>query len=42
MSLQKRKPGDNATILEVFSKGEWNKLTSEKKGNINYLIVVDV
>ena len=40
MSLQKRKPGDKATILEVVSKGEWN--TSEKKGNINYLIVVDV
>ena len=27
MSLQKRKPGDKATIQEVFSKGEWKKLT---------------
>ena len=30
-SLQKRRFRDRTTFLEVFSKGEWNKLVSEKK-----------
>ena len=30
-SLQKRKRGDKATVLDVFSKIEWNKLASENK-----------
>ena len=41
-SLQKRRSGDKATVLNVFSKEEWNKLASEKKQIINYLTVADV
>ena len=41
-SVQKRRSGDKATGLDVFSKSEWNKLASEKKLSINYLIVMDV
>ena len=31
-SLQKRRSADKATVLGVFSKEEWNKLASDKKG----------
>ena len=31
-SLQKRRSVDKATVLGVFSKEEWNKLASDKKG----------
>ena len=32
-SLQKRRSGDKVTVLNVFSKEEWNKLASEKKAD---------
>ena len=32
-NLQKRRSGDKATVLKVFSKDEWNKLASEKKAD---------
>ena len=41
-NLQKRRSGDKTTVLNVFSKDEWNKLASEKKQIINYLTVADV
>ena len=32
-SLQKRRSGDKVTVLNAFSKEEWNKLASEKKAD---------
>ena len=32
-SLQKRRSGDEATVLNVFPKEEWNKLASETKAD---------
>ena len=32
-SLQKRRSGEKVTVLNAFSKEEWNKLASEKKAD---------